>query len=123
MTRVLQTKFGIDGNCLTACLASVLEVELDDIPEVPQERWWQRMEEALFSRGRLPVWISLETVPKVLSLGSVQSPRLEGELHSVVVRNGITVWDPHPDQDAYELPFVEGFIVLLPLIGQPEVQP
>lgn len=116
--RVLQTTFGTGGNCLTACLASVLGIGLDDILEVPQERWWQRMEEALSSHGRHPIWLALETMPKGLSLGSVESPRLEDELHSVVVHNGVIVWDPHPDQDAYGLPLVEGFIVLLPLVAK-----
>ncbi len=32
MKKVYQSKFGIEGNCFAACIASILETELDSIP-------------------------------------------------------------------------------------------
>ena len=38
--RVMQTKRGIGGNCLAACLASIFKVPLESIPDLaPKESW------------------------------------------------------------------------------------
>jgi len=117
MKRVLQTKFGMEGNCLTAALASLLGVELADVAEIPEDRWWQRMEEAAHAHHHHPIWHPMDIgIPRGFCLGSVKSPRLDGQTHSVVVLDGNIIWDPHPDQDAYTLPLVEGFIVFVPLL-------
>ena len=40
MILVKQTKFGKgEGNCFPACLASVLELSLEEVPEIRGENW------------------------------------------------------------------------------------
>ncbi len=117
---VLQTKFGDKGNCLTACLASVLGIGPKDITEVREKPlWWENMEAALRPHNRFPLWLGLNTVPQGLALGAVESQNLVGYLHSVVVLGGKIVWDPHPKQNSYDMPLAEGYIVLVPLVPLP----
>lgn len=41
MKEVFQTKFGLNqGNCLSACIASILEVSIEDVPDFPTTGWF-----------------------------------------------------------------------------------
>jgi len=109
MKRVLQTKFGDDGNCLTASLASALGLDLLDIPEITQDEWWLQLEAVLLGKGFFPVYVDEKQilkgyVPKGTHLAGIDSPRSGLGLHSVVIEDGVIVWDPHPDQDGYGRP-------------------
>ena len=103
MKPVLQTRFGAEGNCTQACIASILEISIEGIPHVTAEedrngwiileRWLER-EHALalvhfpkgFMRGVQPIGFHL--------IGGT-SPR--GLPHAVVGYEGRIVHDPHPD--------------------------
>lgn len=43
MKPVLQTKFGKDGNCLCACIASLLEINIESIPNPKHDDWQEEM--------------------------------------------------------------------------------
>lgn len=105
MIKVDQTMFGFPGgNCLSASLASLLEISIDDTPHFfmdPNDlRWWGQLAEWLKPRGFYPVLLKLgdEWKPSGLHLLSGKSPRGDF-LHSVVADGEEIIHDPHPSRD------------------------
>lgn len=92
MKKVFQTKYGDDGNCMAACIASVLELPLVDIPrdsELATVNEWRDYLE--------PFGLSLESVhysvrPRGYSICSLWKSR--DDSHAVVAFNGEVVHDP-----------------------------
>ena len=92
------------GNCFAACIASIFEFDLEDIPNFCAFVDWQK---------RVNVWLSkydfcyLDVRPNAdiafSMLGyhviSGPSPRLPNCYHSVVGLKGKMVHDPHPSRD------------------------
>lgn len=90
MTPVFQARYGKgDGNCLTACVASILDIPLSDLPEFcVDDEWFRRLHKFCEERGlsltyfphsdNNPIFISNTYVILLL--------RLEGEgiFHAVV---------------------------------------
>jgi hypothetical protein len=98
MKPILQTKFGEQGNCLQACIASLLEIEMDAVPEFPISGQFLHLERFMRQRGLQPVAYPPErfTPPyDVYYLVWGLSPR--GIRHSVIYQNNLMVHDPHPD--------------------------
>lgn len=116
MKKVMQTILKPPhGNCLQACLASLLELPLDDVPNFcspdlgPVEKWSLRMQSWLaevHGLGWIPVLPSDQgeatypegTVigyPRGLSIKTGKSPRGDFQ-HSCVARDGEIVHDPYP---------------------------
>jgi hypothetical protein len=95
------------GNCYAACIASVLECSLDEVPQPREDKggtpegWEQYLtrlhEEFLYPRNLRTVFLDATTgyVPAGYSiLGAVSS---RGDwLHAVVAFDGEIVYDPHP---------------------------
>jgi hypothetical protein len=112
MKPVEQTRLsGTDGNCFAACLASLFEVALDEVPQAtPQELdkhnddGWLQYTERLNQEFLLPRGFYIVTFkydgwkPRGYALLAAQSPRHDG-LHSVVCLDGEIVYDPHPRRD------------------------
>lgn len=93
------------GNCQAACIASILEVDLDDIPDKPEASWDERSRiwaEWLHEHYRLATltfpWTADGIFPGFSILGVV-SPRFPDRLHAVVAYSGRPVFDPHPSVD------------------------
>ena len=95
MKPVTQTRIGNDGNCLAACMASILEIPLYQVPEFTEDGWLEELNDFLANHnlqykrrpveGTRPVgWSTIERI----------SPR--GGLHACVARDGKLVHDPHP---------------------------
>lgn len=110
MRPVDQTKFGFPGgNCFSACVASILELDVEQVPYFmadPVEEWMRRLEAWLDSIkcGLYPVLVPVsdEWYPAgyyVLSGQSPRKPEDAGALHSVVARGREVVHDPHPSRD------------------------
>lgn len=106
MHKVDQTEFGEEkGNCFSACVASILELPIDDVPffMAPGD-WYPRFEEWLKPLGYYPVCFELEgasqSVMKEFGVHilSGKSPRGDFE-HSVVACGDKVVHDPHPSRD------------------------
>lgn len=115
MKPVYQTKFGDEGNCLRASVASLLELKLEDVPEWGDYVGWYADFCAFFRQhGLQPFRLKAsEIVPHdtyYLIWGI--SPR--GIDHSVIGLNGTMVHDPHPDQSGIET--IEEKIVFLGVI-------
>lgn len=58
MKPVFQTRFGAEnappeqqGNCMAACVASLLELSLEDVPDFRPDTWWLTLVEWLRARG------------------------------------------------------------------------
>jgi len=111
MKPIDQTTFGDKkGNCLSACLASILELPLDYVPnfcvDYSPESWWGEMQKWLNARGVIAIEVELndhlrmQVVPGMYCVLSGKSPRGEFD-HSVVGWAKGTelfyVHDPHPD--------------------------
>lgn len=94
MKKVEQTRTGADGNCLNACIASILELPLDDVPEFGDD-WLTELNDFLRSRG-----LSYRRIPvdgaKPSGYGTIEGVSPRGGLHACVALDGELVWDPHP---------------------------
>lgn len=104
MKRVDQTIFdAVNGNCLAACIASILEVELAEVPnfcEGATTHWLDRLAEWLAPRGLYPLCFTLtggDWRPQGLHILAGKSPRGDW-LHAVVARGRDVVHDPHPSR-------------------------
>ena len=104
MKPVDQTKLhdpdnGINGNCMAASLASILELSLSEVPEfedMGEQKWWPALRRWLKSLGyHLLAWKQEFYMP-VYFIASGPSPR--GIEHSVVYRGTKMVHDPHPSR-------------------------
>lgn len=102
MKPVYQTKFGNkEGNCFAACLASLLEIELDTVPDfyklyrsawyIEFQNWLQQFDLTAVTFDELPTGWPLN----LYYLVGGESER--GILHSCVARSGEIVHDPYPN--------------------------
>lgn len=108
MKPVDQTTFGVPGgNCFSACVASLLEMPIDDVPYFMGDcdedggggDWFDRFTEWLRGHGFYPVCLE-NYVPDGLHILSGKSPRHPETqtLHSVVANGAAIVHDPHPSR-------------------------
>lgn len=92
---------------MAACLASLLEIAIEDVPELlplPNEEvhWMEKFENFLRGYGIQPIIYSANFKPPrdIYYLKWGTSPR--GLPHSVIGRNGETIHDPHPEGTGLE---------------------
>lgn len=106
MIQVKQTRYGVTGNCLAACIASILEVSLSDVPTCDGGAVGQSLMAWLAARNlflvRIPIQSRREDGTAVAfyfghAILIAKSPR--GGSHAVVVKDGRVVHDPHPDSE------------------------
>ena len=93
-----QTKFGDEGNCARAAIASLLGLRLEQVPEFPLHdatAFWDGIELFLNSKGLTLFYMPQNMRPDCYYLASGKSPR--GRNHMVVARGSKIVHDPHPD--------------------------
>jgi hypothetical protein len=118
MIPVDQTTFGIPGgNCFSACVASLLNLPIDDVPYfMGAENWLTAFTEWLRLYSMYPIVFKVNTSPDdtwrpagyhILGGQSVRGP------HSVVARGHDIVHDPHPSRSGLIL--IEDAVVLVPL--------
>ncbi len=102
MTPVDQTREGVGGNCLAACLASIFNCGLADTPELSDAPTWAEQ------RRRIDEWLAPRGLRTSVTLGPPQ--RDEGLvivsgtvarsdcMHATVWRGDELVHDPHPSR-------------------------
>jgi hypothetical protein len=91
-----------NGDCLRACIASILEVGIDDLPNPISDRWATEWGEHLQARGLSWVEVSLincgeswwHLSDEQYWIASVPSLNFPGKFHSVVMRGGELAHDP-----------------------------
>ena len=108
MKEVEQTRIGMEGNCFAACVASILELPIEAVPDYTEQAggWFYRWQVWLVERGLrfriIPAnqggAIGYEP-PAGWAIMNVKSLTLPGELHSVVSWNGQMKWNPHPQRE------------------------
>ena len=120
MKPIKQTKFGpVEGNCFAACIASLLEVPIEEVTlDMGKDLWWQSLQEYLKPRNLFFLEVRLDVSVKypmyemdgILCVMSGKSPRKfeghDGTNHCIVGRIDsrpeqpvifTPVHDPHPD--------------------------
>jgi hypothetical protein len=104
MIPVTQTRTGkVDGNCFPACLASILEIPLESIPEFGgEDEWIENTAKFLESVGLYYVQVKPDDpmLRVMFSVGrayhTVKGTSPRGGQHACVGLNGKIVFDPHP---------------------------
>ena len=113
MTPVRQTIHGIGGNCFAACLATIFDLPLSEVPHLfgqsgGKSIWTQQQWDAVrlfgWERGREATWLdpdNEEDSPLIRILNESQvptiatGPSMAGDFgHCVVMQNGKIVHDP-----------------------------
>ncbi len=125
MIPVMQTEFGGGkGNCFVACIASLLEIPVGDVPDFLLEdhesflvaNWHVRYSTWLNKRGwgvcylGTPQFLRIVGVKDAYFIVSGKSPRGIG--HAVVYKGPNMVHDPHPSGDGVNPDTVD---ILFPL--------
>ncbi len=99
MKPIYQTKTGTQGNCLAACLASILELRITDVPRFSlKDRSWVIKIHRLLEPFGLSVVLcdpTLYTVPHGYAIG-IHKKEDSKSTHAVVYLNGLVVHDPYP---------------------------
>ena len=121
MRPVDQTKLHdppINGNCMNAAFASILEIGIEDIPhfeDMTETEWFPKLLRWLESIGfHLLQWDQEVYLPSYF-IANGPSPR--GVEHSVVYRSTKMVHDPHPSRAGLEK--ITSVWALLPLNPAP----
>ena len=103
MKPLMQTRFGKEGNCFAACVASVLEVSIDEVPWLEDPENWQDYS------TRLNNYLKERHDLKLFAFGfeSITSHFPD----SVVYKNGKLVHDSNPKKNKIiELEYIYLFI-------------
>jgi hypothetical protein len=107
-----QTSYGLlDGNCFSACIASILEVALGDVPYFwgPRQEWFARW---LAGQGLAAALYPRDVhVPLGYSIAGGPSARFAGRMHACVALDGVIVHDPHPSRDGLPLGVMEYVVI------------
>ena len=104
MIKVEQTVFGYpEGNCFHACVASIMEMSLDEMPDTTGlstpalwDKWEQWAREGNLGLIHFPytdVWH-----PAGYWILGAESSRLPGRIHAVVCKGKELIYDPHPER-------------------------
>jgi len=118
MRPVYQTMLGSpDGNCLAACIASLLEVPIEGLPNPKQSGWFTQWNVWLTAQHgvylvRLPAGFADDMSP-LQGYYIANGLAARGLRHSVVYRDGRLCHDPHPEGRG--LDEVDDYMVLVPL--------
>jgi hypothetical protein len=115
VTPVDQTRFGHGaGNCLAACIASLLDLSIDQVFDIPEggkdPDYWGIVDRWLTERGLGLAYVTVRKEGDDERLGATvrippdahymawgESPR--NLSHSVIYRSGELIHDPHPSRD------------------------
>lgn len=123
MTPIMQTRFGERGNCLAACVATVLGVPLERVDfscaDYPAGRWRDKLADLLRPLGFAHYYgEGGETFCGAVHIAHGPRRCRDGRdkitmTHACVYRDGELIHDPHPDSHGLER--VSSLSLLLPL--------
>lgn len=127
MKPVDQTVFGpVEGNCFAACLASILELEIAEVPNftLDPDNWFENANAWCDERGYCLLYVKSDAIksgyidPRPLIdaghyfIVTGLSPRGDF-LHCVVQHRDQNVHDPHPSREFFRGAWVD-FICVIP---------
>lgn len=106
---------GIAGNCLSACVASILELSIEDVPSFHDLDWRERWAAWADERG-VTIRCLGTTSDRALSvgywIGFVASPNWPGKRHAVVMRGLELAHDPATPKKPLDMTTLgEGFVI------------
>jgi len=99
MKKIYQTKYQEKGNCFQACLASILEVELEAIPDFcnlyPVGIWFKKCKKWMEEKVgvEIEVFVCVSETPYFV-IGTYAHVEDSKKKHAVIVRNGEVAHDP-----------------------------
>lgn len=114
---VRQTRTGDNGNCFQACVATILDLPLEVVPDFCNvadiDNWWRKFQDWLEKYNLGAINIHTKGVTPTLSeppyrqqvIMSGYTSRSSKRLHSVVgeykeeIHNFETIWDPHESEE------------------------
>ena len=106
------------GRSHEACIASILELSIDQVPHETGDLVARRLALWLwltrFGMTTIRVATKSLVTPPGYAIGTVKR---EDEIHHVVCLDGKIVFDPHPEQDSYDarpLGVLEYFVLINP---------
>lgn len=86
---------GVPGNCLQAAVASLLDLDLDDVPHfIEHTGWLQYLADWARDRG----YLIIARPPESVRMGIAYGPSPRGVQHAVVWLDGRVAFDPHPSR-------------------------
>lgn len=109
MKSVNQTITEEEGNCFEASIASILEIPIEQVPDFQSTNdagpWMDEFNEWLRLFGLQAVHLepaerNMELVRDCCCEATIRSPRMYWLYHSVVVKNGVVIHDPHPSKES-----------------------
>ena len=121
MKKVYQTIIDPEnGNCMEACIASLLEINLSDVPTFNKEghKWYDDCQKFL-ARYDLQIlcFNANEDMDLELLLGyyivAVKSPNFKEAGHVVIMKKGIVIHDPNPNGKPVDLSAIDSIEVLV----------
>lgn len=119
MKKVYQTiTNAADGNCMEACLASLLEIDISDVPKFSKKEEWYDECQAFLAKYDLYLLCFDFNEPRFdLLLGyciaSCSSPNYKDVDHAVILHNGRVFHDPHRDGKPVDLSRIKTIDVLV----------
>jgi len=101
-----QTTFGVPGgNCLSACIASILQLGIEEVPyfmsdDINGREWITKLATWLVQFGLYPVVVTGGMFTKLGFAGVhiLQGPTVRGGTHAVVGVGNTVIHDPHPSR-------------------------
>ena len=94
------------GNCLSACVASLLHLRLDQVPHFAEyepdtpNAWWALLVGFMAGRGLAPTELDDPGDAEPGEVVFVAGPSPRGPFwHQVLYRDGVLWHDPHPSRD------------------------
>jgi len=99
----LQTTWGDKGNCLNACIATLFDVDIDDVPcfDEDNENWIFELSE--WMRGEFGKYVcsvkfqsddQAALLGDSLTIAGINSPNPDVERHAVITQSYRIVFDP-----------------------------
>lgn len=109
---------GINGDCFRACIASLLDLPIAEVPHFcNSETWFTDTQRFLSEKGydypggwEVSENPGIETFAGVdgYYIGSGPSPRFPDAHHAVICKAGQVIFDPHPDKTGIlELKYID----------------
>jgi hypothetical protein len=100
MKLVTQTKFPQRGNCFRACMATLLSIDIDQMPPFEEQsiNVWIPAKTWLLKHELTLVNYHSDFPPNGYSIAVGASPRNPDIQHAIVAINGREYFDPHPSR-------------------------
>jgi hypothetical protein len=106
------------GNCLQACIASILELSLEQVPHFAlwydSSDWHEKMNDWLMeTAGIYEITVAANSMylEQTYGFAILNGMSERGVMHSVVIHNGLMVHDPYPGGTGIATPESYGLFI------------